>query len=313
MYNRNVEIIDKVVETAKDVIDATKDSMSSSTSSSQSSFSQSQEKNYKEGDQGTETKRIQVPLNADIKEESLAPEDVNIDAPTTKTAAVTTNADLSKYSYETNTNTNNNQSSQNSNDLSESINSSLDQTKDQINRSIDESRNQIPRYNEIVNSYQEQSLQTAQEISEQYIESQKAVINSLQLAWRPYSEIYTSLINSFASPDSMTKAYTKFVSSFADNAVSAIRLTNNMIFSNLDSMKSTLQQARDNTKHLSNLNVNAARTFENNSRQIALAISEVSSNNNSNQSNQSIQDNNNDSSANKTSYSTATTTTTKKQ
>jgi hypothetical protein len=222
-------------------------------------------------------------------------------------------AGFSKYTYETNTNTNNN--NQNSNDMSESINRSLDQTKDQINRSIEESRNQIPRYNNIVNSYQEQSLQTAKEISEEYIESQKAVINSLQSAWRPYSESYTSLVTSFASPDSMTQAYTKFVSNLADNAVSAIRLTNNMIFSNLDSMKSTMQQARDNAKQLSNLNVNAARTFENNSRQIASAVSEANSNNNSGSQNNNSQNNNNDSSANKTSYSTTTTATasTKKQ
>jgi hypothetical protein len=203
--------------------------------------------------------------------------------------------------------TNNN--SQNSNDLSESINRSLDETKDNINRSIDESRNQIPRYNNIVNSYQEQSLQTAKEISEEYIESQKAVINSLQSAWRPYSESFNGMVSSFASPDSMTKAYTKFVGSFADNAVSAIRLTNNMVFSNLDSMKSTLQQARDNSKHLSNLNVNAARTFENNSKQIASAVSETTNSNN----NQGNQGNSNDSSANKTSYSSTTTATTKKQ
>src|SRR5919107_3578136 len=185
------------------------------------------------------------------------------------------NAGYSKYSYETKSN-----NSQNSNDIKESINRSLDQTKDQINRSIDESINQIPRYNNIVNSYQEQSLQTAQEISEQYIESQKEVINSLQSAWRPYSESYSSLVTSFTSPDSMTKAYTKFVSSFADNAVSAIRLTNNMIFSNLDTLKSGLQQARDNSKHLSNLNVNAARTFEQNSRQLASAVSEANSDSN---------------------------------
>jgi DNA anti-recombination protein RmuC len=215
------------------------------------------------------------------------------------------NADFSRYSHETNNNNNNNQNS----DLSESINRSLDQTKNNINRSIDESRNQIPRYNEIVNSYQQQSLQTAKEISEEYIESQKAVINSLQSAWRPYSESFNGMVSSFASPDSMTKAYTKCVSSFADNAVSAIRLTNNMIFSNLDSMKSTLQQARDNSKHLSNLNVNAARTLENNSRQIASAVSEATdSNSNSNQGSSS------DSSTDKTTYSTtATTATTKKQ
>ena len=214
-----------------------------------------------------------------------------------------------KYSYETNTNTNNN--SQNSNDIKESINRSLDQTKDNINRSIEESRSQIPRYNNIVNSYQEQSLQTAKEISEEYIESQKSVINSLQSAWRPYNESFNGMVTSFASPDSITKAYTKFVSSFADNAVSAIRLTNNMIFSNLDSMKSTLQQARDNAKQLSNLNVNAARTFENNSRQLALAVSETTNSNN----NQGNQDNNSSSSSDNqaTYYNTTTTTATAKK
>jgi hypothetical protein len=192
------------------------------------------------------------------------------------------NSNFSKYTYETNANANNNQNNQNFNDFNESINRSLDETKDNINRSIDESRNQIPLYNNIVNSYQEQSLQTAKEISEDYIESQKAVINSLQSAWRPYSESFNNLATSCISPNSITQAYTKLVSNFADNAVSAIRLTNNMIFSNLDSWKSGLQQARDNSKHLSNLNVNAARTFENNSRQMASTVSEANQNNNDN-------------------------------
>src|SRR4028118_1345035 len=179
------------------------------------------------------------------------------------------------------TNNSNNQSNnQNSNDIQESINRSLDETKDNINRSIEESRNQIPRYNNIVNSYQEQSLQTAKEISEEYIESQKSVINSLQSAWRPYSESFNGLVTNFTSPNSMTQAYTKFVSNFADNAVSAIRLTNNIIFSNLDSWKSTLQQARDNSRHLSNLNVNAAKTFEQNSRQLVESHSNNNQNNN---------------------------------
>ncbi len=221
---------------------------------------------------------------------------------TTKTDNTTTNstnnnnnnnASFSKYSYETKSN-NNQSNNQNNNGINESINRSLDETKDNINRSIEESRNQIPRYNNIVNSYQEQSLQTAKEISEEYIESQKAVINSLQSAWKPYSESFNGLITNFTSPNSMTQAYTKVVSNIADNAVSAIRLTNNIIFSNLDSWKSTLQQARDNSRHLSNLNVNAAKTFEQNSRQL------VESNSNNNQ-------NNNDS-TNKTTYSNTTTT-----
>ena len=89
-------------------------------------------------------------------------------------------------------NTNSNNSSEfsyntNNQDFTDSINRSLDQTKDNINRSIDESKNQIPQYNTIVNSYQEQALQTVKEISENYIESQKTIINSIQSAWRPFS------------------------------------------------------------------------------------------------------------------------------
>ncbi len=190
---------------------------------------------------------------------------------TTSTTTSTTNTGFS-----TNTNTNNN-----TNDFKESVNRSLDEAKENIKRSIDESKNQIPKYNNIVNSYQEQSLQTARDISEEYIDSQKQVISSLQSAWKPYNENYNGMVTSFASPDSIAKAYSRFVSNFADNAVSAIRLTNNIIFSNLDSWKSVMQQAKDNSKHLSNLSVNTAKTFEQNSRELTAAVQDARRNNSS--------------------------------
>ena len=199
------------------------------------------------------------------------------------------------YSYSQNNN-NNNQ------DFKESINRSLDETKHNINRSIDESKNQIPRYNTIVNSYQEQSLQAAKEISEEYIESQKAIINSIQSAWKPYSESYNGMVNSFSSPDSIVKAYSRIVSNVADNAVSALRVTNNMIFSNLDSWKSVLEQAKDNSKHISNLSVNTAKTFEQNSREIHAAVGQDSNTINNNNSN------NNRNNTNETTVSSTTTT-----
>ncbi len=69
-------------------------------------------------------------------------------------------------------------------------------------------------------------------------------------------------------------------------------------------MKSTLKQAKDNTKHLSNLTDNTAKTFEQNSRQIASAVSEANSNN------QQSQNNSNTNGVNTTTYSNTTTTTT---
>src|SRR5919107_833668 len=82
------------------------------------------------------------------------------------------NSKSSGFVYDTNVQ-NNNQ------DFNESVNRALDQTKDNINRSIQESKNQIPQYNSIINSYQEQTLQAAKEISEHFIESQKTIINSI--------------------------------------------------------------------------------------------------------------------------------------
>src|SRR5215210_9239866 len=178
-------------------------------------------------------------------------------------------------SKKTETNQNHSSYTNNNNnniDFNESVNRSLDETKDNIKKSIDESRNQIPRINSIVNSYQEQSLQTAKEISEEYIDSQKQVVNSLQSAWRPYNEVYNGLVTNFWTPDAAVKAYTTFVSTVADNTVSAIRLSNNAIFSTLDAWKPALQQAKDFARHVSNTGVNTARIFEQNSRQMAAEI-----------------------------------------
>ncbi len=202
----------------------------------------------------------------------------------------------------------------NNNDFNESINRSLDEAKDNIKKSIDESKNQIPKYNNIVNTYQEQSLQTAREISEEFIDSQKEIISSLQSAWAPYSQSFTGLVTRFASPDAATKAYSRFVSNVADNAVSAIRLTNNMIFSNLDSWKTVMQQAKDNSRHLSNLSVNTAKTFEQNSRQLTSAAKDATAAAaNSSVSVSTPNSSSPSSSSSSTDYSSTTTTTTKKQ
>jgi hypothetical protein len=183
-------------------------------------------------------------------------------------------------SYSINTSNQNNNFNNNTNDFKESVNRSLDEAKDNIKKSIDESKNQIPKYNNIVNSYQEQSLQTAKEISEEYIDAQKEIISSLQSAWAPYSESFSGLVTGFTSPDAATKAYTRFVSNVADNTVSAMRLTNNMIFSNLDSWKTVMQQAKDNSRHMSNMGVNTAKTVEHNSRQLTAAAKDAAANSN---------------------------------
>jgi len=181
-----------------------------------------------------------------------------------------TSSNKSNTEFSYNTDIQNNQQQ----DFTDSVNRSLDQTKDNINRSIEESKNQIPKYNDIVKSYQEQSLQAAREISENFIESQKSIINSIQSAWRPYQQNISTTVNRWNSPEAVANAYSRFVSNVADNTVSALRTTNNIIFSNIDSMKSVLQQAKNNSKYIFNQNVNAAKTFEHNTKELTAAAAQ---------------------------------------
>ena len=188
---------------------------------------------------------------------------------------------MSKYNKSSNNNNDNNTSfsyninnQSNQQDFNKSVNRSLDQSKDNINRSIDESRKQIPRFNDFVNTYQEQALQTTKEISENFIESQKSIINSIQSAWRPYQQNISTTVNRCNSPEAVVNAYSRFVSNVADNTVSALRTTNNLVFASLDAYKTTMQHAKDTTKQIFDINSKTAKTFEQNSRELTRAAAQ---------------------------------------
>jgi len=64
------------------------------------------------------------------------------------------------------------------------------------------------------------------------------------------------------SPKSIAELYANLVSNFANNMIAATRLTHNIIFANMEAFKTSIQQAKDNTKELSRIGVNTAKTFE---------------------------------------------------
>ena len=148
-----------------------------------------------------------------------------------------------------------------------SVNRALDQTKNNIRRATDEARKDIPRYTQAANDYQEQTIQTAREIADNFLESQKEIINSLQSAWVPAVEnAYGVFWNYWLSPRRVTEVYARAVSSVTDNTIAATRLVNNTVFSNLQAFKTSIQNTRDNLKEFSRIGVNAARTYEQTSR-----------------------------------------------
>jgi hypothetical protein len=149
----------------------------------------------------------------------------------------------------------------------QSFNRALDESRDSIRRAADEARSQIPRYTQAANEYQEQTIQTTREIADNFLESQKEIINSLQSAWVPLIQRTYSMFWDFClSPRMITDIYSRTVINIADNTVAAAKLVNNTVFSNLDALKASIQNTRDNLKEFSRIGVNAARTYEQTSR-----------------------------------------------
>jgi hypothetical protein len=147
------------------------------------------------------------------------------------------------------------------------INRALDETKNNIRRATDESRKDIPHYTQVVNDYQEQTIKAGREIVDNYVESQRQIINSVQSAWVPVVEnTYGVFWNYWTSPRSITELYARAVSSFADNTIAATRLANNTLFVGMEAFKTSIQTARDNPKEISRIGVNSSKTFKQVSR-----------------------------------------------
>jgi anaerobic ribonucleoside-triphosphate reductase len=147
------------------------------------------------------------------------------------------------------------------------VNRALDETKDNIRKTTDEARRDIPRYTQAVNEYHEQTIQAARDIADNYLESQKEIINSVQSAWLPQIEaVNRAFVSSWMSPRHFVDNYARVVSSFADNTIAATRLVNNAVFANLEGFKTSVQNTRDNAKEFSRIGVNAAKTLEQTSR-----------------------------------------------
>jgi hypothetical protein len=149
----------------------------------------------------------------------------------------------------------------------QSINKALDETKNNIRRTADEARKDIPRYTQIVNEYQEETIQAARQMADNYLESQREIINSVQSALVPQVEAANRVVTSnWTSPRHVTEHYARLVSAFADNTIAVTKLVNNAVFANLEAFKRSVQTARNNVKEFSRIGVNSAKTLEQASR-----------------------------------------------
>ena len=129
----------------------------------------------------------------------------------------------------------------------------------------------IPQYTQRLGDIQEQTIQTTKEIADNYIESQKEIISIYQSVWTPFIENANSRFWNYwsISPKGVAETYGTVISSFADNVISATRLTNNAVSANMELFSTALQQTKDNSKEFSRLGINAAKVFNEASNEIA--------------------------------------------
>jgi len=149
----------------------------------------------------------------------------------------------------------------------ENINIALDETKSIVKKTTDEAVKEIPRFTKAVNEYQQENIQATKDIADNFLDSQKEVIHSMQSLWVPYIEnVQNSYLSYWVSPQRVTENYARAVSNITDSTIVATRLANNYIFASMDAWKNSIQHARDNAKEFSRLNANVANTFENAAR-----------------------------------------------
>jgi hypothetical protein len=147
----------------------------------------------------------------------------------------------------------------------EAVNKALDQTRDNIKKTISEARKDIPEYAQRVSDFQERAVESAREITDNYIESQKEIINAFQSVWwAPYIENVvnrTTNVTGMFSPARVSEIYTNTLSNFVNNFIAVTRLANTTLFANAELFNTSLQQTRDSAKEFSKIGVNAVNAF----------------------------------------------------
>ena len=143
------------------------------------------------------------------------------------------------------------------------VDRSIDQTKENIRASIEEARKEISQYAQSVTDYHQQAMESAEEITDNYLDSQREIINSTQQTWTNYLDT----VYWWMSPRKLAEMYTRAVSNFVDNSVS-LRIWNETAMATMDASKAYLVRTKEASRDLSRINGNIARTIGRTSSQM---------------------------------------------
>ncbi|TVP39415.1 hypothetical protein [Candidatus Nitrosocosmicus arcticus] len=148
-------------------------------------------------------------------------------------------------------------------ETTQSLNQVFDESKKSIERNINEARNQIPLYTKTINEVQEQAVQATRDIAENYLDYQKQTIDSFQSIVTPYFEnANNQLWNNQGIFRRIPEIYSKIANNYAENTVALSRIMNNIAFSNVDIVKSVINNTKEQSKQFAEIGKRNARVYE---------------------------------------------------
>ena len=128
-------------------------------------------------------------------------------------------------------------------DTTKIINQTFDDAKNKARKAIDETHRELPRYMQTVTNNQEQTVNVARDMIDNYLESQRDITNSFWI-----------------SPKRITD--TRTVSSISDRTIAAIRIWNGTTLASTETMRISTEYMRDNAIETSRVAVNDAKMLE---------------------------------------------------
>ena len=157
---------------------------------------------------------------------------------------------------------------------------SIDETKNNIHQALEEVRKETPRYSQAITDFQVQAVDATHEITHNFLDSQKEIINSIQSAWAPVIQRTTYNNNNlmtatttttnpflFFSPGQIADIYARTVGTITEAYVASTRMATNVLFAGIEATRATTNYARQNAKEAARITSNTARTFAQTSRE----------------------------------------------
>src|SRR5919202_2855148 len=172
---------------------------------------------------------------------------------------------------------------------------SIDETKDNIRKAIDEVRKETPRYSQIITDFQNETAEATREIADNFLDSQKEVINSMQSAWSPFTEKTSGSgggsywmammqqpwswwgMRAGLSPRDMVDIYARGISAMTDSLAAGTRMATNLMFAGIEATRTSTNYARQNSREIARVTSNTARIFGQTTRETVGRMQEGSS------------------------------------